>query len=186
MNPFDQALTKEPKFYLLNGEKTLQVPFMSSNARQYITCYDSFRVLKLPYKRSRTHGNARSPSFSMYIVLPEQRYGIGELIAKELGIVLPFDKSQAEIKEMVHIDGTLKYIKVHVDRIFHKCFVEVDEKGTEVAAPTAGHGRCGASSFTPPPRVDFVADHPFVLIIRQEQSGAMLFMGNVLNPLSNF
>ncbi|XP_026384747.1 serpin-ZX-like [Papaver somniferum] len=229
-NPFDEKLTKKSKFYLLNGEKTVRVPFMSSKECQYITCYDSFRVLQLPYKSSETHENASGPSFSMYMVLPEQRDGLGELIAevssnpssflhryvpanqskvppgeikvpkfkilfdfeasrvlKEMGIVLPFDESQAELTEMVNIDGTSKYSKLHVDKVFHKCFVEVDEKGTEAAASTAVTGVvcCMMRPRTPPPRVDFVADHPFMFIIREEQSGAVLFMGHVLNPLLN-
>ncbi|XP_026459017.1 serpin-Z2A-like [Papaver somniferum] len=164
-------------------------------------------------KCSGTHENARDPSFSMYIVLPEQRDGLGELIAevssnpasflntyvpvsqslvppgelkvpkfkilfdfeasrvlKELGIVSPFDESQAELTEMVNIDGTSKYI---------------DEKGTEAAASTAVTGVvcCMMRPRTPPRRVDFAADHPFMFIIREEQSGVVLFMGHVLNPL---
>ncbi|XP_026384751.1 serpin-ZX-like [Papaver somniferum] len=197
-NPFDQALTKEYKFYLLDGEKTIRVPFMSSNARQYITCYDIFRVLKLPYKRSGTNENARIPSFSMYIVLPEQRDGLGELITKvssnpaasrvlnQMGMVLPFEKSNAELMEMVNI-GSSTTNKLHVDKVFRKCFVEVDEKVTEAAASTAVRGWCFDKKRprTPPPRVDFLAEHPFMFIIREEQSGIVLFMYNVLNPLLN-
>ncbi|XP_026459006.1 serpin-Z1B-like [Papaver somniferum] len=213
-NPFAEMLTKKSKFYILDGGKSVQVPFMSSVQCQYITCYDSFRILKLPYECSGTHKYARGPSFSMYIVLPEQRYGLGELISlvppgefkvpkfkllfdfeassvlKKLGIVFPFDKSQAEPTDMANIDGTRKYSTLHVDKVFHKCFVEVDEKGTEAAASTAVHMVCCALTPRPcprptPPRVDFVGDHPFMFIIRKKQIGVVLFMGHVLNPLLN-
>ncbi|XP_026428720.1 uncharacterized protein LOC113324637 [Papaver somniferum] len=99
---------------------------------------------------------------------------------QELGVVLPFDQSKAELTEMVNIDGTSE---LHVWKVFHKCFVEVDEKGTVAAASTAivgGSWACAASKV-----VEFVADHPFMFIIREEQSGVVLFMGHVLNPLLN-
>ncbi|XP_026377187.1 serpin-ZXB-like [Papaver somniferum] len=159
----------------------------------------------------------------MYIILPEQRDGLGELIAKvssaragfldkyvpvnhclvltgkfkvpkfkllfdfdssrvlkELGIVLPFDNFKAELTKMMDTN-------VHVDKILHKCFVEVDEEGTEAAAATpifgASRSRCQRSYL--PPRTNFVADHPFIFIIREEQSGVVWFMGHVLDPLLN-
>ncbi|XP_026384752.1 serpin-Z1C-like [Papaver somniferum] len=225
-NPFDQNLTKESEFYLLEGDKTLQVPFMSSNARQYITCYDSFKILKLPCECSGTHINARGPSFSMYIILPEQRDGPCELIEEanfnpsgflhtyvpvsqslvpprefkvpkfkilfdfeasrvlmEMGMVLPFDLFQAELTEM---STTRNSNKIHVDKVFHKCFVEVDEKGTEDVASTAvkvQRLRYAKMPCKPPRLVDFVEDHPFMFIIRDEQSGVVFFMEHVLNPL---
>ncbi|XP_026377110.1 serpin-ZXA-like [Papaver somniferum] len=190
-NQFKPSLTKKSKFHLLDGETTVQVPFISSEEKQYIKCYDSFRVLKLPYQCSGlTHKNLRGlgPRFSMYIILPVQRDGLGELIAKKLGVDLPFDEHKAELTEMMDIDDTNKYNEhLFVSNVFHKCFVKVDEKGTEAAAATAVLGMygCGHSPPTPPPRVDFVEDHPFMFIIREEQSGVVLFMGHVLNPLLN-
>ncbi|XP_026377120.1 serpin-ZXA-like [Papaver somniferum] len=226
-NQFDPALTKKSKFYLLDGETTVQVPFMSSKKRQYITCYDTFRVLKLPYRCSGTNKDASGPSFSMYIILPEQRDGLGELITKvnsnpdgflnsyvqadqslvktgkfkvpkfriffdfeasrvlqELGIAFPFDESKAESTEMVNTDGSSgEYNKLHVSNVFHKCFVEIDEEGTEAAASTVACGPLMGSNEPTPPPADFVADHPFIFIIREEESGVVLFMGHVLNPL---
>jgi serpin B len=37
-------------------------------------------------------------------------------------------------------------------------------------------------AFTPP-KIDFVADHPFLFLIREDFSGKILFIGQVLNPL---
>ncbi|XP_026428717.1 serpin-ZX-like [Papaver somniferum] len=106
-------------------------------------------------------------------------------VLKVLGVVLPFDPSKAGLTEMVNIDGTCK---LHAEKVFHKCFVEVDEKGTEAAASTAVCGMYVSARRTgrAKPRVDFVADHPFMFIIREEQSGMVLFMGHVLNPLLKF
>ncbi|XP_026377371.1 serpin-ZX-like [Papaver somniferum] len=241
------------KFHLLDEKKTVQVPFMSSTEDQYIKCYDNFKVLKLPYKRDWETPPRFSmdwkipPHFSMYIILPEQRNGLGQLIEevssdsafldhylevwrrvpttefkipkfkicfdfeakrvlKKMGLVLPFDNSKAELTEMFDDSMTeltevlntdeskaelteMLYTgsKLHVTGVFHKCFVEIDEEGTEAAAATAivGGAFFYCSPPTPPPPVAFVADHPFMFIIREEESGAVLFMGHVLNPSSN-
>ncbi|XP_026459011.1 serpin-Z2B-like [Papaver somniferum] len=104
-----------------------------------------------------------------------------------MGTIFPFDKYQAELSEVVNIDIATTN-KLHVDKVFHKCFVEVDEKGTEAAVTTAVKAHvecCMMRPRTPPPRVDFVEDLPFMFIIGEEQSGDVLFMGHVLNPLLN-
>ncbi len=56
---------------------------------------------------------------------------------------------------------------------------EVNEKGTEAAAATAVHmfGRAA-----PPKTPEFRADHPFLFLIRHKPTGAVLFVGRLLNP----
>jgi serpin B len=60
--------------------------------------------------------------------------------------------------------------------VTHKGFVEVNEEGTEAAAATAVV--LGDSAFPPP----FVADHPFLFLIRDTKRGTILFMGRVEKP----
>jgi serpin B len=68
---------------------------------------------------------------------------------------------------------------IYVSNIFHKSFIKVDEEGTEAAAASvACFTRCI------PPTLDFVADHPFLFLIREDWSGAIVFVGQVLNPLA--
>ncbi|KAE9457116.1 hypothetical protein C3L33_10985, partial [Rhododendron williamsianum] len=65
-----------------------------------------------------------------------------------------------------------------------KAYIEVDEKGTEAVAITQFH--CvGSCAWSQPviKRYNFVADHPFVFMIREERSGLILFSGAVLNPI---
>jgi serpin B len=62
--------------------------------------------------------------------------------------------------------------------VIHKAFVDVNEEGTEAAAATAV--MMTASAF--PQLPVFRADHPFMFLIRDTQSGAILFMGRVTNP----
>jgi serpin B len=70
---------------------------------------------------------------------------------------------------------------LYISDAFHKAFIEVNEKGTEAAAATAvvmGEG-AGAPS-APPAR--FNADHPFLFLLRDRNTGALLFLGRVTDP----
>ncbi len=67
-----------------------------------------------------------------------------------------------------------------ISQIKHKAFVEVNEEGTEAAAATAVEMVGAAMSSRENPV--FRADHPFFFIIRDNTSGAILFMGRIVNP----
>ena len=73
--------------------------------------------------------------------------------------------------------------QLYIDNVFHKAFVEVNEEGTEAAAATAVVMRArGGGAGAAPPTPRFVADHPFLFLIRDTRSGAVLFMGRVADP----
>jgi serpin B len=61
----------------------------------------------------------------------------------------------------------------------HKTFVEVDEEGTEAAAVTVIE--VGTTSL-PPDEIYMIVNRPFVFVIRDNLSNAMLFMGKIINP----
>ncbi len=65
--------------------------------------------------------------------------------------------------------------------VLHKAFVAVDEEGTEAAAATALAMRAG-SAVRPQDPVDFIADHPFLFLIRHNKSNTILFMGRLTDP----
>ena len=71
--------------------------------------------------------------------------------------------------------------QIVLSEAFHKAFVAVDEKGTEAAAATAVMMRSGAGMPTGEP-LAFTADHPFLFMIRDTGSGAILFMGRLSDP----
>ncbi len=76
--------------------------------------------------------------------------------------------------------------RLYIGKVFHKAFLEVNEKGTEAAAATAVVMVRPTSApisvkFTP----TFSADRPFILMIRHKETGAILFMGRVTNPTLN-
>ncbi len=70
---------------------------------------------------------------------------------------------------------------VWIDSVLHKTFVEVNEEGTEAAAVTVVSMELGPQ----PAGFWFRADHPFVFMIRENQSGAILFMGKIMDPGSS-
>ena len=71
-----------------------------------------------------------------------------------------------------------------VTSVFHKAFVDVNERGTEAAAATAVGFIAGAAAprGQPEPVPVFRADHPFVFAIRDKASGAILFLGRITDP----
>ncbi|GJU27477.1 serpin-ZX [Tanacetum coccineum] len=100
-------------------------------------------------------------------------------VMKQMGLTLPFEETNKELSGIVEPD-----VMLYVSKILHKSFIEVDERGTKAAACSVAYGRtkCAARKYRPPP-VTFVADHPFMFMIREDSSRAVLFVGVVLNPL---
>jgi serine protease inhibitor len=68
--------------------------------------------------------------------------------------------------------------KLWVDRMLHRAFLEVDEKGTEAAAVTLVMEVLGMSF----DRFSMVFDHPFFCAIRDSRTDEILFMAAVVNP----
>jgi serpin B len=65
-----------------------------------------------------------------------------------------------------------------IQEAVHEAFISVDEEGTEAAAATAVVA--GALSMLVP--VNLVIDRPFLFFIRDNETGAILFLGRVLDP----
>jgi serpin B len=69
-----------------------------------------------------------------------------------------------------------------IDGVVHQAYVAVGEKGTEAAAATGVGASPTAIAFNPQPPVVFRADHPFVYLIRDTSTNAVLFLGRVTDP----
>jgi serpin B len=125
----------------------------------------------LPYQKIEV-GDFRLPRFKISFGFEASN------ILKGLGLVLPFSAA-GDLTEMV--DSQLGQ-NLYVSSIFHKSFIEVNEEGTEAAAASAA-----VISLRGLPRnekIDFVADHPFLFLIREDLTGTVLFIGHVVNPLA--
>ncbi|PWA92883.1 serine protease inhibitor (SERPIN) family protein [Artemisia annua] len=202
---FDPSMTEDSDFHLLDGKK-VNVPFMTSDSSQLVREYNGFKVLGLPYSQGDDKRR-----FTMYILLPNNKHGLPSLLyklgsesdfleshiprehvevgrfmipklnisfefeasnmLKELGVILPF--TGEGLTEMV--DEGLQISSLH-----HKAFLEVNEEGTVATAAGNLILLIGKSPNDP---IEFVADHPFLFVIREDVSGEVLFMGQVVNPI---
>ncbi|MEM9599189.1 MAG: serpin family protein [Acidobacteriota bacterium] len=97
---------------------------------------------------------------------------------RALGMERAFDAARADF---TGISDSADGESLYITGAFHKAFIAVDENGTEAAAATGI--AAGALAAAPPDAVvDFRADHPFVYLIRDNRTGAILFMGRVTDP----
>ena len=94
---------------------------------------------------------------------------------QKLGMRLAFEPGSADLSGIAGKPGDL-YIKA----VVHEAYLSVDEAGTEAAAAT-GVTVVGTAVPAPPP-VDFVVDRPFVFVLRDTRTGAVLFTGVVSRP----
>jgi serpin B len=101
-------------------------------------------------------------------------------VLKGLGMKLAFDRSRADFTGIANPPSPAD--RLVISEVVHKTFVKVDEKGTEAAAATAVlMERAGAAPPKAQPQV-FKADHPFLFLVRDVRSGALLFLGRVVEP----
>jgi serpin B len=77
------------------------------------------------------------------------------------------------------MDGTQD---LFISTIVHKAYIDVNEKGTEATAATADVVELESAPWTPPKIYSFKADHPFLFIIQEKETGTILFIGRVMNP----
>lgn len=96
---------------------------------------------------------------------------------KEMGMADAFNPEKADFSGIASAGERL-----FISEVLHKAFVAVDEKGTEAAAATAVV-MVGTSLPAPEEPVTFRADHPFLFLIRHNQTGSILFLGRVINPV---
>lgn len=70
-------------------------------------------------------------------------------------------------------------------KVVHKTVLKMDEDGTEAAAVTAiDEVIIVGAPRKKPKKVEFKADHPFLLLIQNNKTGAILFMGRINNPVA--
>ncbi|KAL3637177.1 hypothetical protein CASFOL_019476 [Castilleja foliolosa] len=201
---FDPSLTKNHVFFLLNGSSA-EVPFMTSEKKQYISSFKDFKVLSLPYNQG---GDKRR--FAMHFFLPNAKDGLAALVERvssESGFIedhLPYKEVEVgdfripkfkinfgfEASEALRGHGlVLPFSCCHmanstlrVRKIYQETSIEVNEEGTEAAAATAAVVQYYAGMRKVDPPIDFVADHPFLFVVREDMTGVVLFVGQVLNP----
>ncbi len=200
---FDKELTQDDLFTLLDGSQKT-VPMMKLNGDLQYFENELFQAVDLPY------GNEL---FSMTILLPRQGVDVNNLVSqfsrdnweqwigsfseepvdlclpkfrleyetklndvlKSLGMAVAFDPYQADFSRMYTGPEDM-----YISKVKHKTFVEVDEEGTEAAAVTSVEVTDTSAG---PKGIVMKVDHPFVLVIRENKSQTLLFMGKIVEPI---
>ena len=91
---------------------------------------------------------------------------------KALGMGLAFIRGKADFSRMRDQND------LYISEVKHKAVVEVNEEGTVAAAATSV-GVVLSSAIQP---FTIIADHPFLIMIRDQRTDALLFIGVVVNP----
>ncbi|MCI5081600.1 MAG: serpin family protein [Saprospiraceae bacterium] len=94
-----------------------------------------------------------------------------KIALRQMGMEVPFEEVKADFTGM----GPLG---LYISDVIHKSYIEVNEAGTEAAAVTAVE--ISNESISLPQEIRF--DKPFVFVIRENQTGNVLFVGKLMNP----
>jgi serpin B len=201
LTAFDRKASLLSPFYI-ESTQSVQVVTMRTTARVRIAELDDVTILGLPYA---------SRLLSMVLVLPARRDGFADLeqhlTPERLSSLLTQIKQQQEEKIYVilprwrtscsidisrslsqmgmgslftqagcDLSGITGNADTFVSGVPHRATIDVSEEGTEISAATTVHVRSmgGGPSFS--------ADHPFLYLIIENQSGCILLMGRVLSP----
>jgi serine protease inhibitor len=196
---FNKELTKDEPFYPLSGPQK-EVPMMSQSGHYEYYQGDKFQALRLFYadkvasldlflpdkdssiddllKRlspeqcerwtrsfRQASGNIKIPRFKM-----DYESSLNDPL-KAMGMGVAFVRGKADFS------GMRDQKDLYITDVKHKAFVEVNEEGTEAAAAASVGGPLRALQ-----RFTFIADHPFLMMIRDQRTTALLFMGVVVDP----
>jgi len=198
---FDKSDTYEAEFEKSDGSKK-SVSMMKLESDINFLSNELFRAVELPYGK----GN-----YSMIVMVPKDNYDVNDIIeelnednwnswmdamaeSEDAKIHLPKFKFEYEIKlndalqalgmsdafqpgiadfTRINSDGGL-----YISEVKHKTFVEVNEEGTEAAAVTSvGIG------YTSMPDNYLIANKPFLFVIKEKNTKAVIFIGKIMEPV---
>jgi serpin B len=197
--PFETDLTQDGPFYLLDGGE-VSAPMMRHTASFGYAEGEGVQAVELPYD---------GRELSMVILLPEagqfemfegsldagQVDGIVEGLAhRQVALTMPKLEFESgfSLKDSLaalgmpdaftgaaDFSGMTGSRELFIGDVVHKAFVSVDEAGTEAAAATAVVMEKLAMPEEP---VEVTVDRPFIFLIRDIETGAILFVGRVIDP----
>jgi serpin B len=201
--PFNPNWTRPAPFHL-PGEKSVEVPLMNQEGRFRYASLNSTEVGELLEK---TYADQR---LAMLILLPPKKPGglerleraldakaLGQWIAQlrprdvllslpkfhgssrqELSSVLAGMGMELAFDDKADFSGITQSEHLCLARVVHEAVVEVDEQGTKAYASSA------ASQEARSLPTMFRVDHPFVFLITDRMTGAILFFGRVTDPVA--
>jgi len=197
--PFGEDMTEDGPFYLLDGGE-VTVPMMRQTESFGYTDGGVYQAVELPYD---------GRELSMVILLPQagqfemfegsldaQRVDaiVKDLEHRRVALTMPrFEfESGLSLKEILatmgmpvafsrdaNFSGMTGNRDLFIADVIHKAFVSVDEAGTEAAAATAVVMELTA---VPEEPVEVTVDRPFIFLIRDIETGTILFVGRIVDP----
>jgi serpin B len=201
---FDKALTKDEDFYLTPA-KTAKTPMMHRQGGFNYFDGGTFQILEIPYKsqelsmiiflpkdrnglaaleQSLTAANMQpwlrqlAPASKVIVTMPKFKMTQEFELGAELGAM---GMPQA-FTSRANFSGMTGKSDFAISAVIHKAYVDVNEEGTEAAAATAVTMRAMAMRVPQNPPITFLADHPFIFLIRDNHSSSILFMGRMADP----
>jgi len=197
--PFEERSTEDGTFHLLDGSE-VTVPMMRQAKSFGYAEGDGYQAVELPYD---------GWELSMVILLPEvgafepfedslgaERVDgiVKDLAHRQVALTMPkFEfESGFSLKDSLaamgmpdaftgaaDFSGMTGSRDLFISEVIHQAFVSVDEAGTEAAAATAV---MIAKMAMPEEPVEVAVDRPFLFLIRDIETGAILFVGRVIDP----
>lgn len=205
--PFDVRMTEPGTFHRADGS-TVTVPTMW-DARLYdglaYAAGSSWRAVELPYaggqlamtiivpdRLSTFERTMTATSLARIVtalkvqpaVIGLPKFSIDTKtklvpILKAMGMPLAFDSSAADFTGIADPRATGEP-PLFIAKVIHQANIDVNEAGTVASAATAVD--MGIGSGPPPKYVEFHVDRPFLFLIRDVPTGAILFIGRVGDP----
>ena len=201
--PFSKPATQEANFHV-TSDKTTRAPQMAQTTEFGYWAGDGLKLLELNYAKCdlsmvvilpetvdglpELEAQLSAAKLDQWIknlrptkvqdFLPRfkatSEFSLKDVLAK-LGMPLAFDPAGADFS------GISSGEKFSISAVIHKAYVDVNEEGTEAAAAT-GVVMVARAAIRPQAPPVFRADHPFLFLIRDRQSGSILFLGRMQNP----
>lgn len=201
---FDPQATSDMDFTNIVGQKK-KVKMMTKTAFYKFHKSDGFSIARLPYGKNEELAFyiilpeaadglislskffdkkyfdlelAKIQDTELMLQLPKMKIEYeADLIPtlKGMGMSAVFDPTISDLSGMVANPQN-----AYVSMIKHKTYINIDEGGTEAAAVT-GIGMVGSAAPDEKKPKEFVVDHPFMCIIRDESTGEVIFSAFVAN-----
>ena len=199
--PFNEAATTDAPFTLVDGTQQ-NVPMMHLSETFEVSVEDDLTLVRLPYAGGAMAMEILMPSLDAW----NDADGIAKLLSDgaslpeteptSLNLSLPkfhietpsmdlipaliANGMQSAFSDQADFSGISGDQSLYVSTVAQKAFIDVDENGTEAAAATIAVVQTKSMPGGQPLKVTI--DHPFIFIIRDTSTGAILFMGTVMQP----
>lgn len=201
--PFKEHMSTRADFHGTSGKQTVTMMEQTASFPVHAVPAAGVTVLELPYKSTFSlvivlpDAKDGLPAVEQALDVNALNGWISGLRAQDVAVKLP--RFKIEPGEALRLASMLTGLgmpsafdasaadftgiaprseQIVLAEAFHKAFIAVDEKGTEAAAATAVVAKRGMGAPIEP-ALTFNADHPFLFMIRDTKSGAILFMGRL-------